>query len=87
VDPNPEFGFVKVFFLKFSIFTVGIRIAGGPDLIGEDSDPGFGSVKGTYSFSKILSAFLPGSQEYRDFKSVSRGIRPWIRIREGYLHF
>ena len=54
MDTNPEFGFVKVFFLKFSIFTVGIRIAGGPDLIGEDSDPGFGSVKGTYSFSKIL---------------------------------
>jgi len=76
-----------VFFLEFSIFTVGIRITRGPDLIREDSDPGFGSMKGTYDSKKFFKLFVPGSQDYRDLKSVSRGFGPWIRIREGYLHF
>jgi len=36
---------------------------------------------------KFFKLFVPGSQDYRDLKSVSRGFGPWIRIREGYLHF
>ena len=53
VDPNLEFGFVTVFFLKFSIFTVGVRITGVSDLFQEDSDPGSGSVEGTLSLIHI----------------------------------
>ena len=35
----------------------------------------------------FFQLFVPGSQDYRDFGSVSRGFGPWIRICEEYLHF